>query len=607
MRHLFRLLSIVIPYLAISGCSGQGGSEEQQKPNVIIVLTDDQGFGDLSCYGNPILRTPNLDHLRNESVSFTDFHASSICTPTRSQLLTGMDACRNGAFAWAYSRELIHADVPLMPEVFRANGYKTGHFGKWHLGDNYPFRPMDRGFDESIKHGGASVYQTPDYWDNDYVDDHYEHNGVIRQYKGYCTDVWFEEAKKFILDSKEKGKPFFVYLPTNAPHGPLIVPREYSKPYLEELNKGYTPVEEFAGKKSKDESISWFYGMIANIDENMGMLDEFLKEHRLFENTILIFMTDNGGTAGVRVYNAGMRDKKGSLYEGGHRVPLFIRWPGGKLAEPHERGELTHMQDIFPTLIDLCGLQANNMKFDGLSLEGPIRDKSVKLPHRMLVLQNAMAPEAEKYKATVMWDKWRLVKNNQLYDIKEDPGQKHNIADLHPEVVLKMQEHYESWWEGVQESLNLVPHIPVGGPECRDVALTCFDWYEVEGEGNVTVQPSIRKGESLRGYWNVEVLEDGIYEIRCSRWPREANTALVAGLPKHPTLTITYPEGKALPIAYSRIRVDDREKDIRVSESDLYSRVAIELNKGKHTLEASFFDRDMKLITGSYYVYINQN
>lgn len=578
---------------------------EPGKPNVIIVLTDDQGYGDLSCHGNPILKTPMLDRLAGESVRFTDFHVSSICTPTRSQLLTGKDACRNGAFAWAYSREIIHTDIPVMPEIFRENGYATGHFGKWHLGDNYPFRPMDRGFDESIKHGGASIFQTPDYWDNDYMDDHYEHNGVMKQYKGYCTDVWFGEAKNFILESVRQGKPFFVYLPTNAPHGPYIVQQNYSLPYLKELKKGYDPVEEFALEKRTPEVISWFYGMISNIDENMGKLDIFLEKNQLFDNTIMVFMTDNGGTAGSRVYNAGMRGRKASLYEGGHRVPLFIRWPGGDM-KPVDIDDLTQIQDLFPTLVDLCGLECTVSCFDGISLEEKMRKQSAELPDRILVMQNARAPEARKYDATVMWNKWRLVKYEELYHIGEDPQQQKNVADKHPDLVRKMQNHYETWWEGVQESLNRVPHIPVGDDLCGEVTLTCFDWHGAEGKGNVTVQPDIRKGSVLKGSWNIEALEEGEYEIRCSRWPEEARTPMVEGLPPHKTLTITYPEGKALPIASTLFFVDGVEREVDVTDSDLYSKSTFRLSKGKHTVQATFHYADRKYLTGAYYARIRK-
>ncbi|WP_111709395.1 arylsulfatase [Lutibacter citreus] len=595
-----RNLLILIICLAFYACN----NPNTERPNVIIILTDDQGYGDFSCHGNPILKTPNVDNLYNQSIRFTDFHVSSICTPTRSQLLTGQDACRNGAFAWAYSREIIHSNIPMMPEIFKENGYNTGQFGKWHLGDNYPYRPMDRGFDESVKHGGASIFQTPDYWDNDYQDDFFEHNGVMQQYKGYCTDVWFEETKKFIQKSKNDGKPFFVYLPTNTPHSPNIVHEKYSEKYRDTLNQGYEPVKEFAENKFHADGISWFYGMIANIDENIGKMDEFLKTNDLFENTIFIFMTDNGGTGGLRVFNAGMRGGKTSLYEGGHRVPFFIRWPNGNLSKPKNIDKLTHSQDILPTLIDLCNLKCDEQDFNGVSLKKLMTDADSELEERILVMQNAQSALPKKFDATVMWGKWRWIKNNELYNIKSDPAQQINIADKYPMVVEKMRAYYEQWWLSVQPSLENVPAFPVGGDKCEEVTLTCFDWHGIEGAGNVTVQPTIRKGQSANGYWNIEIVEDGEYEIRCSRWPAEAKTPIRAGLPKHETMTITYPEGKALPIASAQIKVGDASKSIKIENSDLFASERFILSKGKYKLKTTFFDKDGELVCGAYYTYL---
>ena len=224
------------------------------RPNVIFVLTDDQGYGDLACHGNPIIKTPHLDALHAESIRFTDFHVAPMCTPTRGELLTGQDALRNGATFVCMGRSLMNPELPTMADIFARNGYCTGHFGKWHLGDNYPYRPQDRGFEETIHHPAWGITSAADYFGNDYFDDHYRHNGAIEAFKGYCTDVWFDEAINWI---KAQGDaPFFAYIATNAPHTPLWVPDEYRQPYL-----AHVPY-----------NVASFYGMIANYRREHGQV-----------------------------------------------------------------------------------------------------------------------------------------------------------------------------------------------------------------------------------------------------------------------------------------------------------------------------------------------
>ncbi|MEM7396011.1 MAG: sulfatase-like hydrolase/transferase [Verrucomicrobiota bacterium] len=244
-------------------------------PNVILVITDDQGYGDLACHGNPVLKTPHLDRLHQESVRLTDFHVDPTCSPTRAALMTGRYAQRVGVWLTFLGRHRIRADEPTMADVFSAGGYRTAIFGKWHLGDNFPFRPQDRGFDETLIHGGGVVSEAPDYWDNDYYDDVYFRNGKPDAVRGYCTDVWFDEAMRFI--SRHRSRPFFIYLAANAPHGPLHVPDAFVKPYRD------------AGIPERR---ARFYGMIANIDENMGRLRRHLQQEDLDENTLMIFLLE---------------------------------------------------------------------------------------------------------------------------------------------------------------------------------------------------------------------------------------------------------------------------------------------------------------------------
>ena len=309
----------------------------QQRPNVIVVLTDDQGYGDLSAHGNPVLKTPHLDKLHSQSVRFTDFHVAPMCTPTRSQLLTGRDALDNGASFVCMGRSLIREDLPTMADSFQSAGYATGHFGKWHLGDNYPFRPQDRGFRETVHHGAWGITSLADYFGNDYFNDHYRHNGRIEQYSGYCTDVWFQETISWIRRQVRDDKPFLVYLPTNAPHVPLWAPQKYIDPYLGRV----------------ESRVAKFFGMIASVDENMGRLTKLLDDLEIADDTIFVFLGDNGTAQGEAVFNAGMRGKKRSLYDGGHRVPLFFRWPAGKIGAPRDIDALNaragHLSDTAGT------------------------------------------------------------------------------------------------------------------------------------------------------------------------------------------------------------------------------------------------------------------
>jgi arylsulfatase B len=305
-------------------------------PNVILAIADDLGYGDLACHGNPAVKTPALDGLHARSVRFTNFHVSPTCAPTRAALMTGRYSNATGVWHTIMGRHLLRPGEVTMADCFRASGYRTGIFGKWHLGDNHPCRPQDRGFDEAVIHGGGGVWQTPDYFGNNYFDDTYLHNGKPRKFSGFCTNVWFDAAMGFMRDSVSAGRPFFCYTSTNAPHSPYWAPERYSAMY-----KGL--------KGLRDPG---FYGLIANLDGNMARLEEFLNQQGLAANTILMFTTDNGTAAGGEVYNAGMRGAKGSVYEGGHRVPLFVSWPQGGIGGGRDADTLTAHIDVLPTLIE---------------------------------------------------------------------------------------------------------------------------------------------------------------------------------------------------------------------------------------------------------------
>ena len=341
------------------------------QPNVILIMTDDQGYGDLSCHGNPWIKTPNIDKLAAQSIRLDDYHVSPYCVPTRAALLTGRYADRTGIHNVLSPDFITRADEFLMSESFEQGGYATGMFGKWHLGDNYPFGPEHRGFDQVLRHCGGAIGVLADYWDNCYLDDSYYENGKPTRVMGYCTDVFFAAAKRFIEEATQQTKPFFVYLPTNAPHGPRICPPSYANPY----------------QKGSARGLATFYGMIANIDENVGRLRDWLQRKDLHRNTIFIYCTDNGTAGGQRLYNAGMRGNKGSAYDGGHRVPFFLHWPAGGFDHEKRIKTLTAHVDIFPTLLDLCGLEKpQGVKLDGRNLR-PLLEKGddIQWPDRIIM------------------------------------------------------------------------------------------------------------------------------------------------------------------------------------------------------------------------------
>jgi arylsulfatase A-like enzyme len=508
--------------------------------------------------------------------------------------MTGQDALRNGAFSWAYSRELIRRGISTMADIFGANGYRTGHFGKWHLGDNYPYRPQDRGFDETIHHGGAAISQSTDYWDNDYFDDHYSHNGLYKKYKGYCTDVWFEQAMKFIEQCRRESEPFLVYLPTNAAHEPLYVPDKYSRPYL-----------------SQGPYLSRFYGMIASVDENMGRLETFLEETGLRDDTAIIWLTDNGAPRNAaksgRVHNAGMRGRKASLYDGGHRVPCFIRWPNGNLQAPCDLDQLTQCQDVLPTLVELCRLKTPaNAAFDGTSLAGLLTDGSARIGDRMLVVQCSLKPMPDKWNSAVLWGKWRLVHGKELCNIRSDPAQAKDVSSDHPDVFNRMREHYEKWWAQIEPTLSEVSPIVVGSDKENPSSLRLFNWFHVQGNGNVTQQYTVRMGPAINGPWKIDVSRPGRYRIALRRWPVEAETALGAGLPAKPGFEDTFPQGKALPITGARLKVAGFDKTITVSPGELEAVFDVEPESGPATLQTWFLDGHGDELCGAYYVYVKR-
>jgi arylsulfatase len=573
--------------LFLGACQAAPGAAPGGRPNVIVIITDDQGYGDLSGHGNPILKTPNLDRLRSESVRLTDFHAAPMCTPTRGQLLTGIDALRNGAMNVSSGRTPLRRGIPTLADALRGAGYRTGLFGKWHLGDNYPYRPNDRGFEEAVWFPSSHVGSAPDGWNNDYFDDVYRHNGRARAYPGYCTDVFFGEASRWIRERAARREPFFAYIATNAPHGPLYVPQKYRDLY-----------------KDQPRNVATFFGMIANIDENVGGLDALLRETGLRENTILVFLTDNGATVGLNVFNAGMRGKKIDLYDGGHRVPCFIRWPAGNLGPPRDVGELTQVQDLLPTILHLCGFPGHDPTWDGVTLEPLLTGRVERLPDRVLVIQFSRmnAPEPKKGDACVLWKRWRLVADRELYDLDRDPAQQKDVSAQHPDVVARLRGHYERWWAGVAPRLNEFSPVTVGSDAENPTLLSPCEWQDVF----LDQSRQVRLGEPKNGAWNVVVDRDGTYAIELRRWPREADAPLAAGLPALQVTDGQLVAGKALPVAKARLKVADVDRAEDVGKDAKAVTFTVPLRAGRTRLQTWFADAAGRDLCGAYYVYVER-
>ncbi|MFC1607918.1 arylsulfatase [Candidatus Latescibacterota bacterium] len=434
-------------------------------PNVIIVMTDDQGYGELGCHGNTVIRTPNIDRFHDESVRFSRFFVSPTCSPTRAGLLTGRHEFRCGISHTILGRSLIRDDEVTIADILSNAGYRTGLFGKWHLGDNAPCRPMDKGFQEYLYHGGGGISQTPDFWGNTYFSPTLNHNGTWEKREGYCTDIFFDEALDWI--AKNRTNPFFALITPNTPHYPLQVAESYSKPY------------EDAGLAHEAAN---FYGMITNIDDNMGKLTDRLRELELDENTLVIFMTDNGSSEACNrnLYNAGMRGCKGSPHEGGVRVPCFFRWPGTLEGGRDITTNAAHI-DLLPTLAALCGVELpEGRDIDGLNLQGLLNKSGKQLPDRLLITHLGRWPaevQPQKYaNCSVRSQRFRFVNNAELYDMDTDPGETDNVISSFPDVVRKMREMYDTWWDEVLPRVSTFQHIRLGYPGENPAVLTCMDW-----------------------------------------------------------------------------------------------------------------------------------
>lgn len=508
--------------------------QASNRPNVIMIICDDLCYGDLACHGNPYTHTPNLNRVYAEGVRLTRHCSPPMCAPARSSLMTGRYAYRTGAYDTAEARALLHPDEVTIARLLQGVGCRTGAFGKWHLGDVYPTRAMDHGFEETLVHLGGGLGIWADHPNNPRKENHYDdpllvHNGRLEQYKGYGPDIFTDGAIEFMEgcvgsggdrlpgrksgpaqqikcigednvnpdydyedeneneDEDEDGleiqrkankrNPFFIYLATNTPHTPLSIDERWVKRYRDQ---------------GVNDTHARLYGMVENIDYNVGRILDKLDDLGIAKNTIVIFTSDHGpcNTArnfeappGQQVrYNAGLRDIKGTIYEGGIRVPCLWRWPGA-VPEGVDVDRVTSTIDVLPTLATLCGAEVpKDRKIDGIDLLPLLTGKArgEEWPDRMLFMQWHRGDEPVRYRNYgVVTQRYKLTRPteswpDELYDLIEDPGETRNIADQYPVIVDKLRAHYDAWLDDVSSTRPnnyLPPDIFVGSDHQNPVIL----------------------------------------------------------------------------------------------------------------------------------------
>ena len=507
--HLLALLFLVF----LIGCK-----KDKTPPNVILIITDDQGYGDLSFNGNPNIITPALDNFAAESVRFNNFYVSPVCAPTRSSLMTGRYSLRTGVRDTYNGGAIMASSEVTIAEMLKQANFTTGIFGKWHLGDNYPSRPSDQGFDESLIHLAGGMGQVGDFTnyfkkDTSYFDPILWHNNEQKPYKGYCSDIFTENAIEFI--EKNKNNPFFCYLSFNAPHNPLQVPDEYYQAYktldpTDGIDPELIPNEKIS-EKTKDNTRK-VYAMVTNIDDNLKKLFNKVDELGIKDNTIVIFMTDNGPQHAR--YIAGMKGRKSSVYNGGIRVPFFLRYPA-MFSGNQEVNQFTAHIDLLPTLSKLCNVEMpRDRKIDGRSFIPSIN--SEKLPERTFFsywtrkypeLYNNIALQRGQFKLIGKTDYNSPIENFELYDTYNDPFEKNNLITQKKSIALSLKkEMHQTFLELVNsENLKNPPRIMLGSDFENPVYLNRND---------AGGQRAVWNQEQAYSFWKVDINKEGLYDLK---------------------------------------------------------------------------------------------
>lgn len=486
--------------LFFSACIGTNTGENNSRPNIVLIVTDDQGWGDLSAHGNENIRTPNIDSLAYEGASFTNFYVSPVCSPTRAELLTGRYHPRSGVYGTSAGGERMDLDETTLAEVFKRAGYATGIFGKWHNGMQYPYHPNGRGFDEF--YGFASGH-----WGDYFSPNFLERNGELVQGEGYIIDNFTNEAISFIENHQDE--PFFAYIPYNTPHSPMQVPDEWWQRVEErgiEMRHRDPDLEDTTFTTAA-------LAMVENIDWNVGRINQKLKDLEIEENTIVLYMSDNGPNSWR--WNGGMKGRKGSIHEGGVRSPLFVKWPES-IEEGIHIDEISSAIDLLPTLSDLTEIPVEtNHPLDGISLKPLLLQESDPWEERLIY-------NHWNGRTSVRSEQWRLDHEGNLYDITQDRAQENDVSGQFPEIAASLSDSLNRWEENVLADLRTAEAddrtFPVGHPDFRYTQLPARDGVP---HGNIERSNRFPNDSFFRNWsstsdsitWDIEVLESGQFEV----------------------------------------------------------------------------------------------
>ena len=485
--------------ITLVACNSKSKTEKKSPPNILLILTDDQGWGDLNFHGNDSISTPHIDALAKRSIQFDRFFVSPVCAPTRASLLTGRYHLRTGTSWVTHRKEVMRSDEITIGEIFKSAGYATGLFGKWHNGEQYPHYPNGQGFDEFFGFAAG-------HWNN-YFNTTLSHNGEPVKTEGYITDVLTDRAIQFMKknSAEENQKPFFCYVPYNAPHGPFQVPDKYFDKYKK------------MGLTDKNACV---YGMVENIDDNVNRLLQTLEQQNILENTIVIFLTDNGPN-GHR-FNGGMRGIKAKVHEGGVRVPCFISWKGHLAENQIIKQNAAHI-DLLPTLAELCNIKLTKTnQLDGRSLVPLLKDKNAVWEKRNIYNIHTEG-EMRMRPAAVRTNEYRMVINHDgiphLFDMQNDAEEKNDLAIQLPKVVDSLQSDLEKWFREVTQK-GLEPVLTEVG--YKESPITIFPAPEAKLTGHVQFKGGRGwandyiidwKNKGDQASWRFDLMEEGSVEV----------------------------------------------------------------------------------------------